>query len=108
MSINLCARDFKLTAVVMMLFLVTNGCGKGKSGTKPSAEIEAKLAAIRQVGEPVTPAELNQWYVEPPAAENAAALYAQAFAALVSEDADSPSFVEKNQKALQLLHQAAT
>jgi len=50
---------------------------------------------------------LNQWYVEPPAAENAAALYAQAFAALVSEDADSPSFVEKNQKALELLHQAA-
>ena len=54
----------------------------------------------------MTLVELDAWYVEPPAGENAAPLYAEAFAALTIEDSKSPSFVEQNQRALELLHRA--
>lgn len=98
---------FALTALVLVL--LGGGCGKSgsKTGAQPAAAFEARLEAIRQAGEPVTLAEYNAWYVEPPAAQNAAPLYAEAFAALAPLDAKSPSFVAKNQKALELLHQAA-
>ena len=92
---------------LLMVVILAAGCGKGGSGSKPSAEVEAKLAAIRQAGEPVTLAEVDAWYVEPPAGENAAPLYAEAFAAVTIEDFKSPSFVTQNQRAVELLHQAA-
>ncbi|HWX22055.1 MAG TPA: hypothetical protein VN578_19310 [Candidatus Binatia bacterium] len=86
-----------------------SGCGKrsGSNGAKPDATIIARLEVIRQTGQPVTPAELNAWYPEPPAGDNAAPLYAEAFAALSPEDLKSPSFLAKNQQALALLHKAA-
>jgi len=99
--------QYALIGAALVMVLLGTGCGKGGSGAKPPAEVEAKLAAIRQAGEPVTLTELDASYVEPPAGENAAPLYAEAFAALASEDGHSPSFVEKNQKALELLHRAA-
>jgi hypothetical protein len=46
-------------------------------------------------------------YEEPPAAQNAAPIYAQAFAALSAEDANSPDFLARNQEAVALLLQAA-
>jgi hypothetical protein len=67
----------------------------------------AAVEAIRHEGYPTTLAELNAWYVEPPAARNAAPLYVAAFAALTQTNPASPSFLTGNQKALALLHQAA-
>jgi len=106
-------RNLEFAWVTLALVLCVSGCGKsgGKADTKADAQavaaVNAKLEAIRQAGQPVTPAELNAWYPEPPAGENAAPLYAEAFAALVVEEANSPSFLAKNQKALTLLHKAA-
>jgi len=93
----------------LALLVGLNGCGKpiGNTAGKPDPMLTAKLEAIRQAGQPVTPAELNAWYPEPPAGENAAPLYADAFAALSVTDAKSPSFLTKNQPALALLHKAA-
>jgi hypothetical protein len=42
--------------------------------------VEAKLDEIRKQGYPVTLAELDKWYSQPPPGENAADLYEQAFA----------------------------
>ena len=53
----------------LVFVLTTAGCHKG--GNKLDSQITAKLDSIRQAGYPVTPAELNDWYAEPPAAENA-------------------------------------
>lgn len=94
---------------VSVLVLLAGGCNKsgGKPHAKIDARLNAKIDAISQAGYPVTLAELNAWYVEPPAAENAAPLYAEAFAALAPVEATSPSFLAQNQKALELLHQAA-
>ena len=91
---------------VSVLVFLASGCNN--EGGKPDAQLSAKLDAIRQAGHPVTLAELNAWYVEPPASENAAPLYAEAFAALAPVEATSPSFLAQNQKALELLHQAAS
>lgn len=98
-----------VATVAIALVLIVTGCGKTASKTQPTPDpqIEAKLAAIRQAGEPVTLAECNAAYAEPPAAENAAPLYAEAFAALTADAPQSPAFVARNQKALALLHQAA-
>jgi hypothetical protein len=97
---------FRQALSVSVLLLLTSGCNK--SGGKPDAQLNAKLDAISQAGYPVTLAELNAWYVEPPAAENAAPLYGEAFAALAPVEATSPSFLAQNQKALEFLHQAAS
>src|SRR5437660_1341368 len=42
--------------------------------------VEAKLDAIRKQGYPVTLAELDKWYPQPPPGENAAAIYRTALA----------------------------
>ena len=42
--------------------------------------VEAKLDEIRKQGYPVTLAELDKWYQQPPPGENAADVYEQAFA----------------------------
>jgi hypothetical protein len=95
--------------VALALLVGLSGCGKpsGNNGGKPDAALTARLEAIRQAGQPVTLAELNAWYPEPPAGENAAPLYADAFAALTVADAKSLSFLPKNQPALALLHKAS-
>jgi len=89
-----------------VLVLLTGGCGK--SAAKPDARLSLKLDAIRQAGYPVTLAELDGWYVEPPAAENAAPLYAKAFAALAPVESTSRSFLAQNQRTLDLLRVAAS
>ena len=93
----------------LVMFVVVCGCSKGgnKPDTKSDAQFQTKLEAIRQAGEPVTLSEWNAWYAEPPAGENAATIYAEAFAALAPVDASAPSFLERNQRSLELLHQAA-
>jgi hypothetical protein len=98
--------DFASTLALLMA--IGSGCGKPASATKEPAEIESKLATIRQAGEPVTTVDLNAWYIEPPSGENAAPSYADAFKALATNDSASAFFVASNQQALQLLHQAAT
>lgn len=96
-----------LTAAVLSLALLSGGCGKGRQSDGASDDkLSARLETIRQAGQPVTLAELHTWYAEPPAAENAAVLYQEAFAALTAAQADSPAFLTQNQKALPLLHQA--
>ena len=97
----------KLIVLVLPFALVAGGCNKGSSGGKPGARPNPKLEAIRAAGFPVTLAEYGAWYAEPPAEENAAAIYQQAFDALAPDDPSSASFVANNPKALALLHQAA-
>jgi hypothetical protein len=93
------------------LALALTGCGKAKSANPGAGSIAMivsnKLAAITAAGDPVTLEELNAMYVEPPAAENAAGIYEQAFSALTADDPNAPAFLARNQKALALLLQAA-
>ena len=89
-----------------MLVLLTSGCLE--SGSKLDPQLNLKIDAIRQAGDPVTLAELDAWYVKPPPAENGATLYADAFTALASVEATSPSFLAENQKTLELLRVAAS
>jgi len=100
-------------AIWLGLLMGLSGCGQGggkhggQTEAKAKAMLSAKLEGIRQAGQPVTLAELKAWYPEPPAGENAAPLYAEAFAALAAAEAKSPSFLAKNEAALALLHKAA-
>lgn len=78
-------------------------------------QIEAKIAAAKTAGFPVTLEELDQWYVEPPAGQNAAEQYAKAFALFTPAEEpefDGPGegvaeYVAANAEALKLLHAAA-
>ncbi len=45
-----------------------------------SRSIQSRIDAIHRAGFPATCAELNAWYVQPPAGENAADIYSNAFA----------------------------
>jgi hypothetical protein len=93
------------------LLLVFGGCGRAAGPASPNAiaATDPRLAAIRQAGYPVTLAEVNAWYAQTPEAENSARLYLEAFDALAPGEPSSPEeFVSNNQKALTLLHQAAT
>jgi hypothetical protein len=65
------------------------------------------VAAIQASGEPTTFAELNAWYPEVAAAQNAATLYAEAFAMLPDNSSDALPPVGQSQKTLDLLHRAA-
>ena len=100
-------------AMWLGLLIGLSGCGQGggkhggQTEAKAKAMISAKLEVIRQAGQPMTLAEMKAWYPEPPAGENAAPLYAEAFAALVPAEAKSPSFLAENQAALARLHKAA-
>ncbi len=103
-------RFASVTGILVTITLVLAGCGKGKSTAEAgtaSLAVSQKLAAIKATGNPMTLEELNNWYSEPPAAENAAGLYEQAFSALTTDDPKSATFLSKNQKALALLLQAA-
>jgi hypothetical protein len=105
-----------LVATALVLTLALCSCCKGKSPSEIKKEfgergITNKLAAIIAAGEPGSSQELNKRYAEPPASENAAELYTQAFEALTpsqsSAEAKTPAFLARNQKALALLLQAA-
>ncbi|MGA2603039.1 MAG: hypothetical protein ABSG14_02300 [Verrucomicrobiia bacterium] len=52
--------------------------------------VESKLDEIRKQGYPVTLAELDKWYPQPPPGENAADVYAQAFAHSVKLEDEAP------------------
>src|SRR2546423_15397282 len=95
-----------LALVVLAAMLFIPGCTK-KRGGKLDAALNLRLDAIRQAGYPVTLAELSDFYAEPPAMENAAPLYLDAFAALAPLEAGSPAFLTQNKETLGLLHQAA-
>jgi hypothetical protein len=101
---------YRAAGTLLLVTLLGGACGKPGSGSAagPSKEVEAKLAAIRQAGEPVTLAECDAWYARTPSAENAARLYTEAFAALVTTDDKAPTFLESNRKALELVHRAAS
>ena len=96
-----------------VLFVAVAGCGRGgnkgetKTAAQPASDFAGKIQAIKQAGEPVKLADLEAWYPTPPVDQNAAPLYAAAFAALVETDAKSPAFLTKNSKVLGLLHEAA-
>jgi hypothetical protein len=104
-------RRLPLAGLAAMLLIAAgvSGCGNGgeAKGGAGHALIAARLESIRQEGQPVTLEELNAWYPEPAAGENAAALYAQAFAALPAGDAKVGADLAHGQQALTLLHQAA-
>ncbi len=96
-------------------------------------EMAEKLAAIRAQGFPASSAEIDAWYPEPPAGQNAATLYLQAFQQMVPLPLNNPwfdsqsssnifnrtnpippqarieltSLITSNQAALQLLHDGA-
>jgi len=105
-----------ICGALLLLVLTLCACGKSKSpaetkGAAAAASFTNKLAAIIAAGEPVSSQELNKRYAEPPASENAAELYTQAFEALTpstsSAEAKTPVFLARNQKAVALLLQAA-
>lgn len=77
------------------------------NGPRSAANENPDIAAIRAAGEPVTPAELNAWYPEVAAGQNAATIYAEAFAALPENSSAALPPLSQVQKPLQLLHQAA-
>jgi len=93
-----------------LLVFLASGCGKGDG--KPVAHVRAatnpKLDAIRESNCPATLAELNDWYAVPTSGDKSAGLYQRAFDELAPDEATSPSFLIKNQKTLELLHQAAS
>lgn len=115
-------KSFPGIAGLVSFGILLSLCGCGKS-SKPAAETRTdatpppaasepnKLAALAAEGEPVTLAELNSSYAEPPAGENAAEIYAQAFESMTpaktADEAKTPAYLAKNQKALDLLLQAA-
>src|SRR3989304_6255899 len=91
-----------------LLALALTSCGQGKSSATSGAKrIGDKLAAVTRAGQPVTTTELSDWYATPPDTNNAAPLYGQAFAALAKDDPKSADFLSRNQKAIELLLQAA-
>ena len=94
-----------LGLMALPLLLAASGCDR-KPAAKADSGPNPKIEAIRQAGYPVTLAELNEWYAEPPPTENAASLYGEAFGAIAAVEATSPAFLTKNQQALELLHQA--
>lgn len=100
-----------LSLGALLLVLVSGGCGQKKTSSgpanSPAVAVSNYLAAIAAAGEPVTLDQLSRIYEEPLAAQNAAPLYARAFAALRVEVANSPAFLAENQEALALLLQAA-
>ncbi len=89
-----------LSLGALLLILVSGGCGQPKTSGPAAVAVSNHLAAIAAAGEPVTLDQLSRIYEEPPAAQNAAPLYAQAFAALKVKDANSPDFLARNQEAL--------
>ncbi len=103
---------FNLLSLGSLLLVLVSGCC-GQANASPGAAnsqsvaVSNHLAAIATAGEPVTLDQVSRIYKEPPAAQNATPLYAQAFAALSAEGPNSPSFLDHNQKALALLLQAA-
>jgi hypothetical protein len=96
-----------------------------QSTSKQGQEISAKLEAIRQAGDPTSPAELEQWIAPAlPAEQNAAVKFTEAFALLVRPPQNLPelpartvrlpastraafaALVATNQAALEKLQQA--
>jgi len=113
MKIILSIKDIACAGLMTASLLACGGCkekaknpnvGTGEQG----GQTPAKLESIRQAGYPVTLTELQAWYVEPPAGQNGAAAYQQAFDALAPNSSGKPTFLKDNPKALQLLHAAAT
>lgn len=92
----------------LLLALIPGGCGQPTSSSRPVTDaVSIHLAGIAAAGEPLTLDELSRISWEPPEGENAAPLYAQAFAALNVHDANSPEFLVRNQEAIALLLRAA-
>jgi hypothetical protein len=100
----------RLLFCTLLLVLVSGGCGQAKTSSGPARSptnaIKNHLSAISTAGDPVTLDQLSRMYEEPPAAQNAAPIYSQAFAALSAEDTNSPDFLARNQEAVALLLQA--
>lgn len=69
----------KLTLIISGLIFIG---GLVWQACADEAQIKAKLEAIRKAGEPTTGEELQKWYPEPPAGENAATILTSAFAKL--------------------------
>ncbi len=69
-------------------FLALVAVGYGTYRAILRRRVKASLQAIRDAGYPATPEELDAWYEEPPPGQNAAAVYMQAFGALVEPSAD--------------------
>lgn len=96
-------------AVIAALALAGGvGCGKPSSkANKVTNPLEtAALSRVRAAGFPVTLEDLNAWYPEVPAAENAAVLYAEAFAAMAPVKPTDTSFLERNRSVLPKFHEA--
>ncbi len=94
-----------------LLFLVAGGCGQTKTSSRPAASaavaISDHLAAIASAGDPVTLDQLSRMYEEPAVAQNAAPIYAQAFAALNFNNDNQAYSLADNQEAVALLRKAA-
>lgn len=97
-----------IALVAALAFAGGAGCGKPSSkAAKVTNPLEtAALSRVRAAGFPVTLEELNAWYPEVPAAENAAVLYAEAFAAMAPVKPTDTSFLERNRTVLPKFHEA--
>jgi hypothetical protein len=79
-----------------VLLLVFAGVAISRGGHKGGPKATASLAEL-PVGTPRTLAELNAWYVEPPAGQNAAAVYLKGFDAMQLAGIDSVPFSSRAQ-----------
>ncbi len=68
--------------MIPLVFLFLLFVGISFFRLKQSRNVEARVAAIRAKGYPITLEELDAWHPTPPPGENAADIYLQAFAAL--------------------------
>src|SRR6266404_6035033 len=67
------ARRWRIALIVALALYATYRCTL-------HLMVKAKLDEIRKQGYPVTLAELDKWYPQPPPGKNAAEIYLQAFA----------------------------
>ena len=95
----------------LLLVFVSGGCGQTKTSSgpakSPAVAVSNQLAAVTAAGDPATLDQLSRMYEEPPVGQNAALIYAQAFAALSADGANAPDFLAHNREAVALLLQAA-
>jgi hypothetical protein len=104
--------DFKLLRLAaFLLALALAGCGRTKTvpgvAGSQAAAISNRIAAATAAGEPVTLEQLNRIYEVPAADQDAAPLYARAFAAARAADSKAPTALADKKEVLELLLQAA-
>lgn len=118
-----------VVAILVVIFMVAGGLTVARRLTKPGREVNEELARVRELGEPITPDELETYYRLPPGATDSTQAWIRAIQS-VNLPAQSPRqggtamdsdglpwmdftqtqtqpLLDNNRVALQSLHEAA-